>query len=236
MKRGTFYGVSVGPGDPELLTLQAVRILKRCPVLAAPETKAGGTLALTIARQAVDVSGKTILRLAFPMTRDEDMTRRNHQAQAAKIIEYLEQGQDVAMLSLGDAAVYSTFSYLMEIVKAAGYPLEMTPGVPSFCAAAAKLCTSLTEREEPLHIIPAGYGGVEESLKLPGAKVLMKPQRAVATLLQSLERQGLLESAAMVQNCGLPGEKVYPSLADFDEAEAGYFTTILVKGREKKGT
>lgn len=234
MKPGTFYGVGVGPGDPELLTLKAVRITERCPVLAVPETKNGGTLALDIVSQAVDVREKTVIKLAFPMTRDEMVTRQNHQVQAAKIVEYLQKGVDVAMLNLGDVSVYSTFSYLMEIIRAAGYPVEMVPGITSFCAVAAKLTASLTDKEEPLHIIPAGYDGVEECLGLSGTKVLMKPRKAMDSLLEALAQRDLLESAAMVQNCGLPDEKIYPSLVGFAETETGYFTTVIVRNRRKE--
>ena len=147
MNLGTFYGVSVGPGDPELLTLKAVRVLAQCPILAVPETKSGGTLALDIAAAAVDLSGKTILKLPFPMTRKEAETRANHEVQARRIVEQLQAGKDVAMVNLGDVSVFSTFSYLMELVKAAGCPVEMIPGVTSFCAVASRLQTSLTEKD-----------------------------------------------------------------------------------------
>ena len=98
---GTFYGVSVGPGDPELMTLQAVRRLENCPVIAAPQTPKGGMLALDIAKGAVELSGKTILPLRFAMSLDPAVQKAAHIEAARAVKEYLDAGQDVAMLNLG---------------------------------------------------------------------------------------------------------------------------------------
>ena len=86
MEKGTFYGVGVGPGDPELITLKAVRAIERCPVIAAPETRGEKTLALDIARGVVDLTGKTILRMQFLMTRDKQALEESHRRQARQII------------------------------------------------------------------------------------------------------------------------------------------------------
>ena len=115
---GTFYGVSVGPGDPELMTLQAVRRLENCPVIAAPQTPKGGMLALDIAKGAVELSGKTILPLRFAMSLDPAVQKAAHIEAARAVKEYLDAGQDVAMLNLGDLSVYATFRYLQEILEA----------------------------------------------------------------------------------------------------------------------
>ena len=152
---GTFYGVSVGPGDPELMTLQAVRRLENCPVIAAPQTPKGGMLALDIAKGAVDLSGKTILPLCFAMSLDPAVQKAAHIEAARAVKEYLDAGQDVAMLNLGDVSVYATFGYLQEILEAEGCKTVMLPGVTSFCAAAARLGQSLTGgMEQPLTIAP----------------------------------------------------------------------------------
>ncbi len=194
MKKGVFYSVGVGPGDPELITLKAVRTLERCPVVAAPQTKNGEMLALAIARQAVSLEGKT------------------------------------AMLNLGDVSIYATAAYLADILAADGYETRMVPGVTSFCAVAARLNTSLTGIDTPLHIVPGGCGALEECLAQPGAKVLMKSGRQLPGVLAALERRGLLERSALVSNCGLPGEQVYADLSAFPrEQDAGYFATIIVK-------
>ena len=226
---GTFYGVSVGPGDPELLTLKAVRCLERCPVLAAPQTASGRMLALDIARGAADLRGKTILPLHFVMSREEEALRASHQEAAEKVRACLDAGQDVAMLNLGDVSVYATYGYLEEILKEQGYETHRIAGVPSFCAAAARLGCSLTGgMEQPLTIAPGRCAA--EVLAAPGAKVLMKSGRQLPETLAALADAGLLSRSAMVCNCGLPNEEVWPDLTDYDPARsAGYFATILVK-------
>ena len=224
---GTFYGVGVGPGDPELLTLKAVRVLEHCPVLAAPQTRSGEMTALAIARQAVSLEDKTLLPLFFTMSRDRDRQRAAHRAAADAVRPYLEAGQDVAMAILGDVSIFSTYCYLMELLEAEGFPCVMIPGVPSFCAAAARLGRSLTQADAPLHILPGGGAGPGETLDLPGAKVLMKSGKNYPQLLNELERRGLLEKAGMVENCGLPGERAFFSLEEKPES-SGYFTTIIL--------
>ena len=229
LKKGRFYGVSVGPGDPELLTLKAVRCLERCPVLAAPQTASGRMLALDIARGAADLRGKTILPLHFVMSREEEALCASHQEAAEKVRACLDAGQDVAMLNLGDVSVYATYGYLEEILKEQGYETHRIAGVPSFCAAAARLGCSLTGgMEQPLTIAPGRHA--DEVLEAPGTKVLMKTGRQLPRTLEALARHGLLEKSAMVCNCGLPDEAVFPALTDYDPAQAaGYFATILVK-------
>ena len=226
-KLGTFYGVGVGPGDPELLTLKAVRVLESCPVLAAPQTASGEMTALSIARQVVDLEGKTLLPLFFTMSRDKERLRAAHREAAEAVRLHLERGQDVAMAILGDVSIFSTYCYLMDILKGEGFPCVMVPGVPSFCAVAPRLGRSLTEANTPLHILPGGGEGPGESLDLPGTKVLMKSGRNYPQLLEELERRDWLDQAGMVENCGLPGERIFPTLEEKPES-SGYFTTIIL--------
>lgn len=232
--RGTFYAVGVGPGDPELITVKALRVLAACPVIAAPRTKSGEMLALDIARQAADLGGKTILPLHFTMQRDAGVRHEAHLAAARAVQAYLDAGQDVAMLNLGDVSIYATSSYLIELLRAGGYRTVMVPGVPSFCAVAARLGESLTEMDEPLHILPGGAAGQKAlagQLAAAGTKVLMKSGRQLPETLAALRSAGLLEKSAMVRACGLPDEAVYRELEDFPpEASAGYFATVIVKG------
>lgn len=225
---GTFYGVGVGPGDPELLTRKAIRLLRSCPVLAAPRTASGEMLALDIARQAVDLTGKTILPLDFTMERDRPIRRSAHETAAAQLEPYLHAGQDVALLNLGDVSIYATFGYLQSILQDRGYPTVMIPGIPSFCAVAARLNSGLTEMNQPLHIVPAGSGSLDGTLALPGTKILMKSGSHLSQVVETLRRTGQLHKAAMVQNCGLPGEQVYVTLEDLPKT-TGYFATIVVK-------
>lgn len=229
IKKGIFYGVGVGPGDPELLTVKALRVMGECPVLACPQTKSGEMLALDIVRQAMEVSGKTILPLHFTMSRDATVQRAAHEKAADEVCRYLEQGQDVAMPNLGDVSIYSTYCYLMDIVKERGFETRMVAGVPSFCAIAARLGISLTEMNSPLHIAP-GSSDLEEVLHWPGNKILMKSGSQMPGVLQAIEEHADLGKSAMIQNCGLPDERVFPNLKEERPQDStGYFATVIVK-------
>ena len=174
MKKGTFYAVGVGPGDPELLTQKALRILQGCAVIAAPRGKGGAMTALSIAARAVDLSQKTIVPLPLAMERGAAARRMCHEEAAAVLAAHLDAGRDTAMVCLGDTSVYASSSYFLALLRERGYAVKQIPGVPSFCAAAAALGRSLTEMDAPLHIVPAGTTDLEEALAWPGSKVLMK--------------------------------------------------------------
>lgn len=227
VNKGVCYGVGVGPGDPELITLKAVRVLTRCPVIAAPQTRSGEMLALDIVRGAVDLAGKTILPLTFTMSQDKAVLQASHEAAADAVQAHLDRGEDVAMPNLGDVSIYATWGYVMQVLEGRGYETVMIPGVPSFCAAAARLGITLVRGETPLHIAPA-TGPIEPMLALPGAKVLMKAGRRLPEVRAALEQTE--EFAALVENCGLPGETIYSDLRQAPES-VGYFATAIVKER-----
>ena len=228
VKKGVCYGVGVGPGDPELITLKAVRILERCPVIAAPQTKSGETLALDIVRGAVKLEGKTILPLYFTMDRDKALLHAAHEKAADAIQAHLDAGEDVAMPNLGDVSIYATWGYLMDILQRRGCETAMVPGVPSFCAAAARLNATLVSWGSPLHVIPVGKGPVAPLVDQPGGKVLMKAGRGLSELKQALAATGQLDRAALVEDCGLPTERVCADWEHMPE-DVGYFATVIVK-------
>lgn len=180
-------------------------------------------LALDIVGGATELEGKIILPLEFTMSADRDILHEAH-VRAADLVEtHLAAGRDVAMLNIGDVSIYSTFGYLMDILVSRGYETVMIPGVPSFCAAAARLGVSLVSADGPLHILPGGFA--EE---LSGTKVLMKSGKQLPRVIDELKRRGLEKKAAAVQNCGLPAERVCRDLNELSP-DAGYFTTIIVK-------
>lgn len=225
---GTFYAVGVGPGDPGLLTLQAANILKRCPVIAAPQTKSGQMLALDIAQGALDLREKEILPLSFTMSHEPALREESYQTAARQIEAFLQKGLDVAMVNLGDVSVFATAYYILERIREDGFQTVMAPGVTSFSAVAARLGCSLTQIDAPLHIIPAS-ADLDRALQLPGTKVLMKSGSAIHEMVRALERAGLLDRAALVADCGLPTEQVYRDLRELPE-NLSYFATIIVQG------
>ena len=224
-KQGVFYAVSVGPGDPELLTRQACRVLEVCDVIAAPRTKAGRMLALDIAAGAVNMRGKTVLPLDFTMAHDAAVREESYRTAAGAIEAELTAGRDVAMVNLGDVSVYATAYYILERVRSDGFETVMCPGVTSFCAVAARLGRSLTRMDEPLHIL-SGSTDLNNALALPGTKVVMKSGKAIHETAEALKRHGLLANAGMVADCGLETEQVYTDLRQLPE-EISYFATIV---------
>ncbi|MCR4942978.1 MAG: precorrin-2 C(20)-methyltransferase [Clostridium sp.] len=131
----------------------------------------------------------------------------------------------MAFLTLGDPCVYSTYIYIHKLIKSAGYETEIVSGVPSFCAAAARINEGLVEKSEELHIIPASYQ-IEESLDFSGTKVLMKSGKKISSVKEKIKEKNL--NAVMVENCGMENEKVYMDIDSINE-DASYYSLIIVK-------
>ena len=223
MNRGKLYGVGVGPGDPELLTLKAARLLKECGIIAIPQKKER-VFALRIALEAIpELAGKPLLEVVMPMTRDKDARERAHQKGADALAEQLDKGLDVVYITLGDPTVYSTYGYLQKRVQDMGYETETVPGVPSFCAAAAALDIPLCEDRDELHLLPGGINA-EKALEYPGTKVFMKGE--IPELLEAAKTAG--QTLVGVQDCGTEKEQIYHSLEEIP-ADAGYYTLIIAK-------
>ena len=221
---GILFGVSVGAGDPDLMTLGAVRALEKCKIIAVPRTKGESSLALSIAEQAVDMSGKEILYFDFPMTRDRNEWKQSHINAADIICERLANNEDTAMLCLGDISVYSTFSYVADIAKQRGYACECKAGVTSFCAAASVCGIPLVSGNEPLIVIPAAAENFDELMAQDGTKVIMKPRIITDRLRSALSGK----SFYAVSDCGLPNERIYTDIDDVPE-NGSYFTVFIVK-------
>lgn len=234
MEKGILYGVGVGPGDPQLLTLKAVETIGKCPVVAAPRTKGGAMVALDIVKGAMDLGGKTVLGLDFAMSHDKSAREASHRAAAAELMKVLDAGEDVAMLNLGDVSIYASFQYIHAILKEAGYPVEMIPGIPSFCAAAAALGESLTEMGTPVFIIPAGAALAEKPQTQAATRIYMKSGHALPALLAQLDAENKLENAMAVQNCGMENERVLRDLRGV-EVSPDYFSLVIVKGEADEG-
>lgn len=228
-KTGKLYGIGVGPGDPELMTLKAVRMICECDLIAVPASGRVTNVAFEIARSAIpELGAKEILEISMPMTRDEHKLKESHEKAAQTVIAEMEKGKNVAFLTLGDPSIYSTYIYIHNRVRTGGYETEIVPGIPSFCAVAARLNEGLTEAAEALHIIPASYEGVEEALALKGTRVLMKSGKSIGTIKELLNQMENPPMVKMVERCGMEGERVFHSLKELDE-DAGYFSILVVK-------
>ncbi len=153
---GILYGVGVGPGDPELMTLKAVKLIKENNVIALPGKNPKETVAYQIASAAVpELAEKGLIPVYMPMTHDKEEQKKCHRAGADRVETYLKQGQNVVFLTLGDSAVYSTFTYIQQIVEEDGFQTRLVSGVPSFCAVAARMNMPLAIWNEQIHIFPA---------------------------------------------------------------------------------
>lgn len=227
MSKGKLYGVSVGPGDPELLTLKAVRIIEEADVVAVPNIGHKRQTAFAIAEAYLE--GKELLDCSTPMTKDRAVVLEAYAKIADDLCAVLDAGKNVAYLCLGDIAIYSTYIYVHDIVVERGYEAEIVPGVTSFSACAAKLGMALCEGPERLLVAPVMASDVDDILDVPANKVFMKSGRAVHELRAKLASRGELDGASMVANCGLPDEKVFSRLADIDD-DGDYFSVVIVKG------
>ena len=239
-EKGTFYGIGVGPGDPELITVKALKIIKSCPVIAAPRTGNGDMVALDIvwrtgilseSAEIAEEFDKKILAMDFTMDKDPAKRKENYRKNAEAAARYLDNGQDVAMVTLGDVSLYSTVHYIADELISRGYEIIMVPGVPSFSAAAASLAIPLAEMDAPVHIIPSVRNNSDDYLDLPGTKVLMKAGRHLHRTLDELDRRGLLDVTSLAVNCGMDDEILIKKLGDDEPLpdKTGYFTTVIVR-------
>ena len=227
--QGKLYGVGVGPGDPELLTLKALRLIKENEVIAVPGKDIQASVAYQIVKGAYEeLDEKTLIPVAMPMTKDPQVLKANHDKAADQVESYLKEGKNVVFLTLGDTTVYSTYLYVHKRILERGYEAEIVSGITSFCAVAARLNMGLVEADQPLHVIPATYKAQEmdEILKLPGTKVLMKTGKKMKQVKESIEKSG--QKAVMIENCGMPSEKIYRSAEEITE-DSGYYSLIIVK-------
>ena len=227
--QGKLYGVGVGPGDPELLTLKALRLIKENEVIAVPGKDIQASVAYQIVKGAYEeLDEKTLIPVAMPMTKDPQVLKANHDKAADQVESYLKEGKNVVFLTLGDTTVYSTYLYVHKRILERGYEAEIVSGITSFCAVAARLNMGLVEADHPLHVIPATYKAQEmdEILKLPGTKVLMKTGKKMKQVKESIEKSG--QKAVMIENCGMPSEKIYRSAEEIPE-DSGYYSLIIVK-------
>lgn len=222
---GILYGVSVGPGEAELMTLKAARIINECDVIAVPRTKNENTIALSIAEEVCELKDKKIIYFDFLMTRDKVLLKQRHSEIADEVCGVLKNGMSVAFLNIGDISIYSTFSYIAEIVESKGYSFEIIPGVTSFCAIAAEVKRPLVQGKNPLIIMPSACEQFDELIGLNGSKVIMKSGSGISSVRDKLSEKCTDEIYA-VSDCGHSTQQVYFGAEQIPD-DCGYFTTIV---------
>lgn len=230
---GCFYGVGVGPGDPELLTLKASRLLQRVPVVSVARPEPGQDhYALNVVRELLDETRQEILQLPLPADGSHGAAQVWRVAVNA-IGERLQKGQDVAFITEGDPMLYSSFSQLLEHVRSdyPEAPVEVIPGVSSVMAAAASAGVPLVTHGQRLAILPAVYGidDLREAITNYDTIVLMEVNRALLEALANLEKLGLAGKAIYVRRATTQREEVVQDIHQLSAEDLDYFSLLIIK-------
>jgi len=226
---GKLFGISTGPGDPELLTLKAVSTIEKCPIIAVPAHEGEARTALKIVEQYIQ--NKQIIECHFAMSPDMSKRIDARQQAADEIAHHLDSGHDVGFITLGDATTYSTYMYVHDIIKSRGYETEIIPGVTSYAAAAAALGIALCSGDEALTVIPARHSlDIGELLGYAGNKVIMKSGENLLAVLKQLQVLQPDAATYVVSRASMDGEALYFDSESFAQSgEQGYFTVAIVK-------
>ncbi|MBW4418912.1 MAG: precorrin-2 C(20)-methyltransferase [Myxacorys californica WJT36-NPBG1] len=229
---GTLYGVGIGTGDPELITLKGLRILQRSPVVTFPagvgnqQGTAEAIVASYLRAEQIRVS------ITFPYTQDEAVLSEAWQAGAAQVWHYLSQGQDVVFVSEGDVSFYSTFTYLAQTLQRqhSEVKVETIPGICSPLAAAAALGIPLTIRHQKLAILPALYtvSELETALRWAEVVVLMKVSSVYPQVWKILEQHQLLGRSYVVERATSQHQKIHSDLINCPTLELPYFSILII--------
>jgi precorrin-2/cobalt-factor-2 C20-methyltransferase len=238
MKRrsGKFFGIGVGPGDPELISLKAVRILGSVhTIFAASSTKNSHSFAMRTARPHLPET-TPVIKLPFPMTREKKRLKECWSQNAATIIKELEKGKDAAFITLGDPLTYSTYGYVVREIRkvAPDVEIETVPGITSYQAGAAMVHLPLAEGEDSLLILSGSQGG--EHLRRLGSQVdnivLLKTYRHFEDIYSTIEEMNLVDRTICIKSCGQPDEKIITDIREMVDKKMGYFTLLIIKNKQ----
>ncbi len=232
IKKGTLYGIGVGPGDPELMTLKAKRVIEESDVIFAPKkSKESRSHALSIVSECVDLSAKKVMEPVFKMSGGRKSYLECGEVATDDIVKELDKGHDVAMITLGDVSIYSTFMYVQQYVVDRGYACVVIPGIPSFCAGAALANIPLVLDDECLAVVPSVNDTdiMNVAMKEFDCTVVMKAGSDIENIAEKMKSNGIgPEQATIISNVGMNDE--YVGAMDL-ERKYGYFTTVIVKKR-----
>lgn len=237
---GKLYVIGVGPGDPELLTLKAVRILKEVPCICVPKGREeGSSLALSIVQKALNLEGKKIIEAHFPMRKTKNNQPSENceldtkwQETIETVYSMLNRGIDMAFITIGDPTIYSTFFYLYDKLLELNPELniEIIPGVSSINTSAAKAGMSLALADEKIAILPATYTeSIKETLEKFDTIVLMKVHKVFGNVVNILSETGLTDNAVYISRAGMDDERIFKNIKDVKEGDLNYFSLMLIK-------
>lgn len=232
MKLGTLYGISVGTGDPELITVKGLRLLQKVPIVAFPQgVKGKKGIAETII-QSFLTSHQRQLPLDFPYVKDSKILSQSWEKAALKVWKFLQRGQDVAFACEGDISFYSTFTYLAQTLEylQPQATIKMIPGVCSPVSAAAALGLPLTMQHQKLVVLPAIYTIDELDKVLDWAEVivLLKVSSVYQKVWQVLQKRNLLNQAWIVEKASFSEEIIYKNLIDCPKLNLSYFSVLVI--------
>ena len=226
MQKGIFYGIGIGPGDPELITVKAARILGIADVIAIPESKKEkGSLAYDIAKQYLKNDARTMV-LTFPMIYDDDAKAAFRKENAGKIREEIENGNNVVFITLGDPMIYSTYIYLLECLKDQGINVQIIPGITSFSAVASILGIPLVKGNEKFCVIPDYDDSTEKMTDLFDCIIFMKVSTYKEKIVGLLKKKE--SSFFLISNAGKKNEKIINNIPDLEKEQLPYFSTLIM--------
>ena len=228
-EKGKLYGIGVGPGDTELLTLKAARILESVPVVFSPKSsKEKDSIALSIVKPILekrdDYKRLMVVAPIFPMIEDKSELEKIWDSAAEMIAQYLDSGRDVAFVTLGDTSIFSTYSYVQKRLIGE-YEIETVPGITSFTACAAARNKALVEQNQILTVVPKIDDRLEQVLEYIDSIVLMKASRNTSDLEKSIDEKERKKEIYSVQNCTRENEKIIEGFSH----EKPYLTTTIIK-------
>ncbi len=233
MDKGKLIGLGVGPGDSELLTVKGIKTLKSVPVICAPKSsKDKPSLAPSIVQNILNErkDDYVLIEPLFPMIEDKKALENYWKGAAQLVMDELEEGKDVSFITLGDPSIYSTFSYIAQIIRDEGYDVEMIPGITSFTSCAASAGITLSEKDEIVIIVPKVDQRLEEILEHADTAVIMKTSRHSEMLEEIINKDSRVKKIISVQNCGMDDEKIFNGFAK----KGKYLSTTIVKFEKNK--
>ncbi|MGH8581995.1 MAG: precorrin-2 C(20)-methyltransferase [Gammaproteobacteria bacterium] len=237
----TLYGVGVGPGAPDLITLRAVETIRRVPVLALPRGSDYGTSkAWAIVQPTIgEIAGQKRLFLTFPMSKDPERLKPAWERAFARIGAELDAGRDVAFLTEGDPSLFSTFIYLQDEARRRwpGVRIEVVPGVTSITAVPAVTGVPLADGQERIAILPGTYGlqDLVEVLRRFDTVVLMKIGPELPRIIAALEQEGLLDRAVYVSRATMREQRIVRDLRAVGAERGDCFAMVVVSRKERSG-